>query len=470
MSETSLFFTELPDGLLAVDEAGEAAAINPAFCEMVVRPLAALQGVGWQQCLVDCGFDDVARALSETGRAALTFLRGDGTHIAVAMAGRRVDFRGSPHWLLTVRDVTEEVAHRERLLRNEQERRAIAEGLRGILDVLNSNLPLGELLAYILVEAEKLLRARTVAVYRLVDGALVLEAVRGPMSERAASVRPPHAVIEQSVAQSLPAYTPDLLAVPLYVRDEVYGGLALYYPEPRTFTQEDIELAAAFGDQVALAIENARLLAQAEQAAAMAERQRIARELHDAVTQTLFSANIIAEVLPQLWDDNRDGFYERMADLRRLTRGALAEMRTLLLELRPGTLIETPLTSLIRQLVEAITARTRLTVELAVEDSPTVFAADVQTTLYRIAQEALHNVVKHARASVLTVTLHTTPTTVSFSIADNGRGFDPAQVPAGHLGLSIMRERAASIGAELVLHSQPGQGTQIEVRWEEKQS
>src|SRR4029079_12768400 len=127
-----------------------------------------------------------------------------------------------------------------------------------------------------------------------------------------------------------------LLVVPLLVKDEIYGAIALYYQKPHEFTREETELAVAFGDQAALAIENARLRTQAERMAAAAERNRLARDLHDAVTQTLFSTSLIADVLPRLWERDQNTARRRLEELRLLTRGALAEMRALLLELRPA--------------------------------------------------------------------------------------------------------------------------------------
>jgi signal transduction histidine kinase/streptogramin lyase len=208
--------------------------------------------------------------------------------------------------------------------------------------------------------------------------------------------------------------------------------------------------------------------ALAESAAAAAvtsERTRLARDLHDAVTQTLFSASLIAEVLPDLWDMNQAEARKRVEELRQLTRGALAEMRTLLVELRPNALVDVPLPVLLKQLGESFIGRARLPVQLNVEGTRTL-PPDVQLAFYRITQEALNNIVKHAKATQVIVTLRLDGT-VRLSIVDNGVGFDPAAVPADHLGTKIMRERAEAIGATYSLYSEPGEGTQISVTWEE---
>ncbi len=216
-----------------------------------------------------------------------------------------------------------------------------------------------------------------------------------------------------------------------------------------------------------MAIDNARLRAQAAQAAVAAERSRLARDLHDAVTQTLFSASLIAEVLPRLWDRDREEGLRRLADLRQLTRGALAEMRTLLLELRPTTLVEVDLRDLLRQLSEALVGRARIPVNLHVEGLPRSLPPDVQIVFYRVAQEALNNVFKHAEASAVDIDLTYTDDDICLTVTDDGRGFDPAHVAAERLGLNIMRERAESIGAVYVVESQLAGGTRVTLRWSE---
>jgi PAS domain S-box-containing protein len=209
---------------------------------------------------------------------------------------------------------------------------------------------------------------------------------------------------------------------------------------------------------------NSLLQQKATQEAVIAERTRLARDLHDAVTQTLFSATLISDVLPELWEMNPDKGKTSLSELSQLTRGALAEMRTLLVELRPNALIEVPLPTLLRQLAEAITGRARLQVELHVEGERKI-PPEVQVGLYRITQEALNNIVKHAKATQAVVTLLLNEP-VRLTVADNGISFDPSTVTADHLGLKIMRERAGNIGATFTIYSEPGEGTQISVLWE----
>jgi signal transduction histidine kinase len=252
-----------------------------------------------------------------------------------------------------------------------------------------------------------------------------------------------------------------ILAVPLLVRDSVTGILAIVNRSMGEFDARDRTLAETLAASAAIAVENARLHDQAMQAAVTAERSRLARDLHDAVSQTLFSASVISETLPRLWKRDPARVERGLEQLHQLTRGALAEMRALLVELRPTALVETDLGDLLHQLAEATMSRTRIAASVAIEGKRAL-PPEVQIALYRIAQEALNNVVKHAHASQVTLSLlNLPPGQVELRIKDDGRGFDPARVMPGHLGLDIMRERAQSIGITLEIASQPGQGAEI---------
>ncbi len=210
------------------------------------------------------------------------------------------------------------------------------------------------------------------------------------------------------------------------------------------------------------------LRVQAQQAAVAAERSRLARDLHDAVTQTLFSVSVIADVLPRIWERNPEEGRRRLNELRQLSRGALAEMRTLLLELRPSALMEANLGDLLRQLAASINSRSGVEVDVQIEGDAEL-SPDVKVSLYRIAQEALNNVAKHSNADHARVVLRTHSSggasngTVSLVISDDGCGFDTKISKPTHIGLDIMNERAAAIGARLTIHSEVGAGTTVQV-------
>lgn len=259
------------------------------------------------------------------------------------------------------------------------------------------------------------------------------------------------------------------MGLPMMVKDKIVGILTLTHNEAGYYGAQHVELGMAFANQAALEFENVRLIKQAEEIAVNAERSRLARDLHDAVTQTLFSASLIAEVLPKIWDRNKDEGKKRLEELRQLTRGALAEMRTLLFELRPATLVEAALEDLLRQLAEAVTGRARVPVSLKLEGH-VVLPAEVKIAFYRIAQEALNNIAKHSDATNAVMTLGEIPgpncgSIVFLNICDNGHGFEPSTITSDHLGLNIMRERAAAIGAEIEVRSCIGEGTSINIKW-----
>jgi len=255
------------------------------------------------------------------------------------------------------------------------------------------------------------------------------------------------------------------LIVPIRAKDEILGVLDVQSDRLNDFDEIDLVTMQSLADQAAVAIQNARLYEQAQRVAVLEERQRLARELHDAVTQTLFSASLIAEALPTSWNRDAQEGLELLEELRRLSRGALAEMRTLLLELRPAALVEARLADLLRQLADAITGRERLPVTLAVEEIGPL-PPDVHVTFYRTAQEALNNVVKHSRANRVEIGLRRVPEAgVELVVRDDGRGFDPGRVLSDGLGLGIMRERAQAIGALLVVESELGCGTRVRLMW-----
>ncbi len=255
-----------------------------------------------------------------------------------------------------------------------------------------------------------------------------------------------------------------VVCVPLMAKHKLVGAFTMGTPNARRLMPEELSLLAAIGQQIGIAVENAHLYRQAEETATTAERTRLARELHDAVTQTLFSASLIAEVLPDVWESDVESGKRRLEDLRQLTRGALAEMRTLLVELRPNALVQIPLPNLIQQLCESLVGRARLPIEVSVEGQRKL-PAEVQVALYRITQEALNNVVKHSKATQAGVALRLGDE-VRLSIVDNGCGFEQSGVPAEHLGLKIMHERADAIGAKITISSVAGEGSQVTVVWQ----
>jgi PAS domain S-box-containing protein len=201
---------------------------------------------------------------------------------------------------------------------------------------------------------------------------------------------------------------------------------------------------------------------QAGELASSQERAHLARELHDSVTQALFSMTLVTRTTELLVDRDSDKAKAQLASLRDLQREALAEMRALIFELRPGNLEQDGLLPALRTHTAALQGRIGLPI-VVTSDLKDRLPLDVEEVLYRIAQEALHNVVKHAAARQVTLSIERTRSGVRLRIADDGKGFDAASVPEGHLGLAGMRARAEKIGASMEVTSRPGSGTTIEV-------
>jgi signal transduction histidine kinase len=226
----------------------------------------------------------------------------------------------------------------------------------------------------------------------------------------------------------------------------------------------DLQDAAIFPLAIEFQPASDAAIAQAVDEAVTSERNRLARDLHDAVSQTLFAASMIAEVLPDLWDLDETKARKSTEDLRQLTRGALAEMRTLLFELRPAALNQARLPDLLKQISESTIGRERLPVHLD-SAGECEMPCEVKVEIYRIAQESLNNIVKYAHASRVEMTLRLNADSVHLEIKDDGIGFDPACVRPTSLGLRIMHERAEAIHACLQITSQPGLGTTVRLDW-----
>ena len=241
-------------------------------------------------------------------------------------------------------------------------------------------------------------------------------------------------------------------------RDESHYANSLY---PILDDRGEVTSIAVFAVDIT---EQKRLREQEMASAAAKERNRLARDLHDAVTQTIYSATLIAEVLPIVWERNAEEGQRNLFKLRQLVRGALAEMRTLLFELRPSALEAASLSTLLAHQGDALTGRTRIPVEVSVDGDETL-PPEVKIAIYRMAQEAFNNIAKHSEATEVVVKLRSGAGQVELTIADNGRGFDQSELPEDKLGLHIMAERADEVGARLGVESASGEGTRVSLTW-----
>jgi PAS domain S-box-containing protein len=368
-----------------------------------------------------------------------------------------------------------EVEDRVRLQAQERQQRAYAEALRDTAAAMATTFDLGEVEDHVLVGVQRLV-SHDLAAIVLVDESGRLElskrqiafgyevpelddrAVLGSLSiVRRLAASPGPAIIEEPDSAIGPAAS--VLGSRMRVGDKLVGYLFVESSTVGFYSEGHGDRLRAIADQAGPAILNSRLATRVSELAAAEERQRLARELHDAVNQTLWTAALTAEaVLSDLPEDSE--LHQRVDRLRLLTRGALAEMRALLLELRPSELARVGLGEIIEQLITGLECRRTLDVTLELDEVE--LDAETHLVFYRIAQEALGNIAQHSQATALRVGLTAGPP-VTLIVSDDGIGFDPEEVPGGHLGLTIMRERAESVGAELDVRTEPSVGTTIEL-------
>jgi len=391
-------------------------------------------------------------------------------------------------------------AEHERLVEVER-RRQVAESLRSILAILNSNTPSDQILDFILEQACRVLRTDTAVIYRMnVESNILLpRAARNIPADILPHMKIPmgEGIVGQAIAQRRPVIITNfenvvipassienrnylihwaktnfqaMLGIPILIKDQVYGGISLYFRDLCCpLTEEDSALALAFANQAALAIENARLYAQVSEIASLEERQRLARELHDSVSQALYGIQLGAQTAREILNadspklDLKSALVEPLDYVSALAEAGLAEMRALIFELRPEALKSEGLVGALTKQASAVQARHHLRVEADLGAEPEL-SFEAKEALYRIAQEALHNIVKHAHATKVGLLLHYEDAHVVLCVSDNGDGFDASGTFPGHLGLRSMRERAIQLDGTLEIVSAPKHGTRICVR------
>ncbi|MCZ7547204.1 MAG: histidine kinase [Anaerolineae bacterium] len=433
-------------------------------------------------------FQAVQRGESWNGEVRLKTRHGE--HVSTLVRADRIaDNTGTPIGIISVYSDITELKHAQAA---ERAQRVMAEALRDISTALTSTLDLGEVLDRILDNVGRVVPHDAASIIMIDDDGRARFVRSRSYTNHAPETASPavefavadYAALRWMAENEQPLVIEDVqgdptwgrlptphrrayVGAPIHLRRKVIGFLGLHSSTPGYFSPTHAERLQAFAGLAAIALQNALFHDQAQELAALEERQRLARNLHDAVNQMLFSASVIAEALPHLWERDPERVRPQLAELHKLTRGALAEMRMLLMELRPTVLQEAELNELLQQLTDALAGSSRLAVSLTVEGASTP-PPEVRVALYYIAQEALNNVVKHAHAKAVTVHLQRRPDAVRLRIADDGRGFDVEHAPSMSLGLGIMRERADAVGASLQLTSAPGAGAQVEVVWSDK--
>jgi len=495
-------FEAASDGLIIYDiELDSVVEANPAACEMhgyTHQEFIGLNPAVFMLPESHILFREHVRTVEPGSlfESLIIHIRKDGSQFHVEVRRSLINYRGRPCLLTAVRDVSQRI-QTEKILGGQ-----IKAQMREQATLLTISHTLASTLEFqpglILDQLREIIEYTHCGLFALEESTLVTLAVSGTPQlegslpfrihlqgpETLAALFNGHRPIriadiwsDHPQAQFLRALLNDGAAallegmqswmwVPLAVKSRVIGGMGVAHEKRNYFTPHHADLALSVANQAAITLINAELYGQAQALAVLEERQRLARNLHDAINQSLFSAGLIAEVLPRLWERDQAEARRSLEDLRRLTRGAMAEMRALLAELRPSTLIDAELGDLLRLLGNAFTGRTNIPAGVTVVGQG-VLPADVQVAIYRVCQEALNNVAKHAAASIVKIHLKHEGTAIELSIRDDGQGFDPERTASGHYGLSMMRERAEAVGAQLSITSQPGHGTELTVRWKE---
>ncbi len=267
-------------------------------------------------------------------------------------------------------------------------------------------------------------------------------------------------VIVQEILEAVQVAS--LIDVPITIAGKRFGLFSTGWRNSRTITDEDIRVATSLAQRAAVAIENARLYERAQLAASLEERQRLARELHDSVSQALYGISLGTRTARTLLDRDPKRVAEPLDYVSTLAEAGLAELRALIFELRPESLELEGLVAAFEKQFASLRARHNLEVSADITEEPDL-RLDLKEALYRIGQEAMHNTVKHAKATQVWVTLSRSGDMLRLEVRDNGIGFDPDGEFPGHLGLRSMAERAARVGGSFVVTSSPGGGTTVSI-------
>jgi signal transduction histidine kinase len=389
------------------------------------------------------------------------------------------------------------VYDRARLLQSERRNRRVAESLRDVLKVMNSTRSASEVLDFILQQAVQLLDVQRGILFRLNPHTheltiLAASGVTTPSISQFAIVVPPGTlararrylrsglVLPSSVLNILVAgirknpalrdefasLTDDMgsaITAQLSVDGDTFGGMMLFDVTPRVFSAEDNQVMQSLAMHASLAIENARLRVQAVAAAAEEERSRLARELHDSVSQALFGISLGMNTALQVVDSDPAAVKHPLNYALTLAQAAIAEMRALIFQLRPDLLEQHGLCGVIQTQADALRARNQLAVEIEGCNEEPRLPFEIKEAMYRVITEALHNIVKHAHATRVRLILNTGKNGTNVQIVDNGVGFEPGQHFPTRFGLRVMRERMEHLGGIVTVESAPNQGTAVQI-------
>jgi PAS domain S-box-containing protein len=493
--ELAALFAAMTDTVVVLDDEGLYLRVPPTNAPGILMPPEELTG----RYLHEVMPADQAEGFMKVVKQALETQQTTTVEYPLVLEDRSYWFSSavspiSDHEVLVVaRDITDRINASQELEREVEERTRELTTLLRISGDVASTLEVAPLLDTILEQLSGIVEHIRSSIFLLEGDALVLNRSRTESGNQPVALRLPLDEVQDlwerigrgeptiiddvrgdtEMAQGYRNSTGELLntvyrdvrswmAVPLALKDRIVGMLTLSHSEPGFYTAQHARLVGAIANQIAVAIENARLYEQAMQLAAVEERQRLARELHDSVSQALYGIALGARTARTLLDGDPAKAVEPVDYVLQLAEAGLAEMRALIFELRPESLATEGLVAALDKQVAATRARYGIEVEADLPDEPDLSLAEKEV-FYRVAQEALHNVVKHARASHVVVRLAVDDGRVSLEVRDNGAGFDTSRSFPGHMGLVSFTERASSIGAQMEVESRPGEGTAVKL-------
>jgi PAS domain S-box-containing protein len=464
-------FDASSDGLVVNDlETGVVMEANPAFCRMHGYSRDELLGAHpW--ILIHASSQPLFLEYMATVRDGGTFrrravdVRKDGSLLDVEVIGRVFQFQGRAAVLGVVRDVSDQVRTQRTLAEREAQYRAIFEATSDGMAVveqdtgavLEVNPAFCEMHGYRREElvGETALKLIDPTDHALFEQFLVSVKAGRTFRARARDVRGDSSKFPIDVVGRTFSYQG---------KDQVLAVVRDITAQVRTEAVLEERVAERTRELAEALEEMDRLYHQAQRAAALEERQRLARELHDSVSQALYGISLGARTaLDRLRHENPEGLKEALGYVLELADAALSEMRALIFELRPESLEKEGLRVALERHIASARARHGLEVDASLESEPRLSLA-AKEVAYRVAQEALQNVVKHAQATRVAIELHCDNTSADLVVEDNGAGFDPTQSFAGHLGLRSMRERAETVAGELTISSRIGGGTRVSLR------
>ena len=499
-------FESVSDGLFINTLDGVLVDFNPAAAKMhgyTIEEFKSLQPPQFVQADSFKVFEEYMQQIhaGSSFRGRAIDIKKDGTPFHVEVTGSRFIYQGKPHSLAVVRDVTEQVESYRLLEERVRERTREIYTLLEVSRNVASTLELRSLLALILDQLRDVLDYHSAEIFIIEGREAVLLDQRGEEStlnvERFDLV--PDTPIYDLLKNGEPLIVSGFdgqwmlddfgstgskknslqndpqtqakthLLVPLLAKTGPIGFLKLTHAHSGHYRQGQADLAQAFASQVAVALENARLYEQAQSLASIQERQKLARELHDSVSQALYGIALGTRTARTLLErqvatpELRESLEEPLDYVLELADAGLAEMRALIFELRPESLETEGLVMALTKQAAALKARYQLEVVTDYCAEPEIPLA-AKETLYRIAQEFTHNTVKHAEATQVRLQLRHEDNHLILEISDNGIGFNTQSDFPGHLGLRSMSERMERIRGNLQITSTPGVGTRIIAR------